>query len=81
MTWYYHATIDRTPSKGDTKSLQEGSAMAEMTAIQILAKYFNEGDGKRALATFQQELKALTPEEKRELALQAAPLIGATLKG
>jgi hypothetical protein len=40
-----------------------------MGVASILAKYFNQGDGKRALAQFQQELKALSDDEKHELAV------------
>lgn len=54
--------------------------MAALSAVQILAKYFNEGDGKRSIGEFQKELKALSPEEKTELATLAAPLLGVELK-
>lgn len=54
--------------------------MAEMTSIKILANYFNTGDGKRPLKDFGQELKALTEEEKNDLALGVCAITGDTLK-
>lgn len=54
--------------------------MPEASTTQILARYFNEGAGKRPLAEFQKELKALSTEEKTELAQLAAPLLGVTFK-
>lgn len=51
-----------------------------MGVTSILAKYFNVGEGKRSLAEFQQELKALSTDEKAELAALAAPLLGMSVK-
>jgi hypothetical protein len=42
--------------------------MATMGTASILAKYFNQGAGKRALTDFQKELKELSADEKAELA-------------
>lgn len=42
--------------------------MAKVTVLKALTGYFNVGDGKRSMAEWQGELKALTAEEKRELA-------------
>jgi len=53
--------------------------MVAMSAIQILNKYFN-GDKQKSLTEFREEIKALSPEEKQELAGLAAPLVGAELK-
>lgn len=46
----------------------------------ILAGYFNTGDGKRALAEFQKELKALTADEKLSLAQGVCEITGDTIK-
>jgi hypothetical protein len=46
----------------------------------ILATFFNSGEGKRPLAIFQQELKALSAEEKHELALGVCAITGETIK-
>jgi hypothetical protein len=42
------------------------------TPVKVLSNFFNHGDGKRSLAEFQKELKALKPSEKNELARLAA---------
>lgn len=52
----------------------------QKTVVGALAAYFNEGDGKRPLTEFQAEIKALTPEEKLELAEGACAVMGWTLK-
>jgi hypothetical protein len=52
----------------------------EKTVTGALAGYFNEGDGKRPLGDFQKELKAMTDEEKLELAEGACAVMGWTLK-
>ena len=46
----------------------------------ILAGYFNAGGGKRSLSEFQAELKALTTDEKRELAEGVCAITGDTIK-
>lgn len=53
--------------------------MPGMTAVKILALYFNEGEARKPLRQFAEELKALTDAEKTELATLAAPLVGAEL--
>lgn len=50
------------------------------TPLKAIAEYFNTGDGKRPLQQFADEIKALTPEEKRELAQGACDVMGWTLK-
>ena len=55
--------------------------MAELTALKILTNYFNQGDGKRALREFAAELKELTDDEKRDLALGVCQITGDTLIG
>lgn len=52
----------------------------EKTIVAVLAGYFNQGEGKRPLSVFQQELKALTEEEKRELAEGVCAITGDTIK-
>lgn len=53
--------------------------MAKVTVTKALSSYFNEGDGKRAPRDFLQELKALSVEEKRELAEGVVAITGDTL--
>jgi uncharacterized radical SAM superfamily protein len=55
--------------------------MADKGHTAILSGYFNQGDGKRPLTVFRDELKALNDDEKRELALGVCALTGDTLKG
>lgn len=54
--------------------------MAEKTVVSVLAGYFNQGDGKRPLSKFLEELKALSPTEKRELAEGVVAITGNILK-
>ena len=54
--------------------------MAEKGTVAILSGYFNQGDGKRPLTAFRDELKELSDEEKRELALGVCEITGDTLK-
>ena len=54
--------------------------MATKTAVQILAGYFNVGDGKRPAGTFRRELMEFTPDERANLARQVAAVTGDTLK-
>ena len=55
--------------------------MAEKGIVAILSGYFNQGEGKRSLPEFRDELKALNDDEKRELAQGVCALTGDTLKG
>jgi uncharacterized radical SAM superfamily protein len=48
--------------------------------IAILAGYFNQGDGKRPLPDFRDELKELSDDEKTALALGVCAITGDTLK-
>lgn len=50
--------------------------MAKISTTKALTGYFNAGDGKRAAKVWLEELKALTVEEKRELALGICALTG-----
>ncbi len=52
----------------------------EKGIASILAGYFNQGDGKRALGVFQQELKAMTDKEKHDLAEGVCAITGDTIK-
>lgn len=54
--------------------------MATKTVIAILTGYFNTGEGKRPSAEWLTEVKALTPEEKRELAQGVCDITGDTIK-
>lgn len=54
--------------------------MAEKGVVAILSGFFNQGEGKRPLTDFREELKALTDGEKRELALGVTAITGDTLK-
>jgi hypothetical protein len=55
--------------------------MAAITPLKALAGYFNEGDGKRPLRDFTAEIKALSTEEKQELAEGVVAITGDTLIG
>lgn len=48
----------------------------KVTAINALKTYFNEGEGKRPLPKFTQEIKALTPQERQELAQGVCAITG-----
>lgn len=52
----------------------------EKTIVAILSGFFNQGDGKRPLTEFKEELAALTPAEKRELAEEVVKVTGDTIK-
>lgn len=54
--------------------------MAEKTTTAWLTGYFNEGAGKRPLSEWRDELKALSPEEKAELAQGVAALENGIVK-
>jgi hypothetical protein len=54
--------------------------MAAKTVTQVLSNYFNAGEGKRSASEFLKELKALTPEEKLELAEGVCAITGDTIK-
>jgi hypothetical protein len=49
------------------------------TVLKAISDYFNQGDGKRPLSDFSKEIKALSPEEKAELAQGACDVMGWTL--
>lgn len=53
--------------------------MDTITTLKALTDYFNQGDGKRPMKAWAEEVKALTPEEKAELAAGAAEALGKTL--
>lgn len=50
--------------------------MAKITVTKALNNYFNVGDGKVAPTKFLNELKALSTEEKRELAEGVCAITG-----
>ena len=52
----------------------------EKTTLKALTDYFNEGDGKRPLKDWSEEIKALSPAEKLELATGVCAVTGWTLK-
>lgn len=54
--------------------------MAEITPLKALTTYFNSGPNKKPLAEFSAELKALSADEKAELATLAAAAMGDTIK-
>lgn len=49
------------------------------TVLKTLTDYFNAGDGKRALSDWAKEIRALSDEEKRELAEGVAAVTGEPL--
>jgi hypothetical protein len=53
--------------------------MATKGIVSILAGYFNQGDGKRSLPDFRDELKQLSDAEKTELAEGVCAITGDTL--
>ena len=53
--------------------------MAAKGIVSILAGFFNQGDGKRPLPQFRDELKELTDDEKMELALGVCAITGDTV--
>lgn len=54
--------------------------MAEKGIVSILSGYFNSGDAKRPLTEFRDELKALSDDEKRDLADGVCAITGDTIK-
>lgn len=52
----------------------------QKTITAILSGYFNQGDGKRALGAWRDELQALTDAEKRELAEGVCAITGDSIK-
>jgi hypothetical protein len=54
--------------------------MAAKGITAILTGYFNVDEGKRPSSDWLKELKALTPEEKRELAEGVCAITGDTIK-
>jgi len=53
--------------------------MASKTILKTLTDYFNVGDGKRPTRDWATEIKALSPDEKRELAEGVCAITGDTL--
>lgn len=53
--------------------------MAAKTVLRVLTDYFNVGDGKRPTREWAAEIKALSPDEKRQLAEGVCALTGDTL--
>lgn len=53
--------------------------MAAKGAPSILAGYFNQGEGKRPLRAFTDEVKALSAEEKGELVRGVCAITGETV--
>ena len=50
------------------------------STLKALTDYFNEGDGKRPLKEWAEEVKALSPDEKAELAKGVCAVKGWALK-
>lgn len=50
--------------------------MAEVTVLKALTNYFNVDEGKRSLPQWRDEMAALKPEEKRELAEGVVAITG-----
>lgn len=53
--------------------------MAAKSMLKILTDYFNVGDGKVPMKAWSDELKALTPDEKRSLAEGVCAITGDTV--
>lgn len=52
--------------------------MVAKTDLKVLTEYFNEGDGKRPLADWAKEVRALSPDEKTTLAQGVREITGDT---
>lgn len=52
----------------------------EKTIVKTLFDYFNVGDGKRTSTQFAAEMRALSPEEKLELAQGVCAITGDTIR-
>lgn len=52
--------------------------MAVKSILKTLTDYFNVGDGKRPLKEWSEEIKALSPDEKKELAEGVCLITGDT---
>lgn len=50
--------------------------MATKTILKTLSDYFNSGEGKRSIKEFAAEVKALSDDEKRELAQGVCAITG-----
>jgi hypothetical protein len=61
-------------------SERKEKVMAEKTVTAILSGYFNEGEGKRRLPEWRDELSALSTDEKRELAEGVCAITGDSIK-
>ena len=48
----------------------------KVTVLKALTSYFNEGDGKRSMTQWRDEIKALSDIEKRELAQGVCDITG-----
>lgn len=55
--------------------------MAAKSMLKILTEYFNSGDGKVSMSAWAAEMKALTPTEKRELAMGVCAITGDSIVG
>lgn len=53
--------------------------MAAKSMLKILTEYFNSGDAKVAMKAWSDEMKALSPDEKRELAEGVCAITGDTI--
>lgn len=74
----------KAPQKGPaeedaTTAEEEVTVMAAKGIPTILSGYFNQGEGKRPLKEFADEMKALSPEEKMELAQGVCKITGDTV--
>lgn len=54
--------------------------MATVTETKAITQYFNVDEGKRPVSEFLKELKALSPDEKHELALGVVEITGDKLQ-
>ena len=50
--------------------------MATVTVLKALTSYFNDGEGKRSMTQWAAEIKALSADEKLELAQGACKVMG-----
>lgn len=55
------------------------TTQSALTPIQVLTKYFNDGEGKRPTSAWAAELKEFSADEKRKLAEEVCAVTGQTL--
>jgi hypothetical protein len=71
-----HANSGTLAIGSPVRSRHSKEYIMAITALKALAKVINEGEAKKPLREFAEELKALSHEEKEELGKLAADVLG-----